>query len=55
MRVDERSNSWSLLAIKMKVRTVVGRGEKSLLKDTGSELHLGRKKKKEEFEGTRRD
>ena len=31
MRVNEGRNSWSLLAIKMKARNVVRRGEKSLL------------------------
>ena len=36
----------SIFAIKTKVRTVVGRGEKSLLGDPGSELHLGREKEK---------
>ena len=51
MRVDEGRNSWSLLAIKkvmmkMKARTVVGRGEESLLNDPGSE------KEKEKHEGS---
>ena len=41
MRVDEGS-SWSLLAIDMKARTVLGRGEKSLVSDPGFELrHIG--------------
>ena len=31
MRVDEGRKRWSLLAIKMKARTVVGRGQKSLI------------------------
>ena len=30
MRADEGRNSWNILAIKQKARTVVGRGEKSL-------------------------
>ena len=39
----------------MKARTVVGRGEKSLLSDLGSELRLGEKKEKEQCEDKRRD
>ena len=43
-RRQKRTNSWwwrwSLLAIKMKARTVVGRGKKSLLNGPGSELLL---------------
>ena len=39
-------NSWNLRATKMKARTVVGRGKKSLLSDPGSELRLGREKEK---------
>ena len=35
-----------IFAIRMKARTVVGKGEKSLLSDTGSELRLGREKGK---------
>ena len=47
MRVDERRiKSLSSLAIKMKARAVVGRGEKSLHSDPGSELRLGREKEK---------
>ena len=48
MRVDEGSNSWSLLATKNKARTAVGKGGKSLLSDPGSELRLqeGRRRKK---------
>ena len=37
---DERRKGRSLLAIKMKARAVVGRGEKSLPSDLGSELRL---------------
>ena len=40
MRIDEGRNNQSILAIKMKARTAVGRGEKSLLNDTGSEIRL---------------
>ena len=42
--VDEGRNSWNLPAITLKARTAVGRGEKSLLSDPGSELRLGREK-----------
>ena len=48
-RVDAgREESANRFAIKMKARVVVGRGEKSLLSDPGSELKLsrGRKTKK---------
>ena len=55
MRVDEGRNSWSLLAIKMKARTVVRRREHSLLGDPGFELGLGREKEKEKFEDNVRD
>ena len=41
MRVDEGRKGWILLAIKMKARTVVGRGEEGPLCDPGSELLLG--------------
>ena len=53
MRVDEGRKGWSLLAIKMKARTIVGRGEKSLLGGPGSELHLEREKEKGECEDNR--
>ena len=46
MRLDEGRNSSSLLAMKMKSRTVVGRGEKSCYRDPGSELRLGRETEK---------
>ena len=36
MRVDEGRAGWSLLAITMDARAVVGRGEKSLLSDPES-------------------
>ena len=45
-RVDDGRKGQSLLAIKMKARTVVGRREKSLLGDPGSESCLGREKEK---------
>lgn len=47
MRGDEGRNSWGLLAMKNNSRTVVGKGEKNLLSDTGSELRLGREKEEE--------
>ena len=31
MRADKRRNKWNLLAIKLKARTVVGGGKRSLL------------------------
>ena len=37
----------TILAIEMEACTVVGRGEKSLLSDPGSELLLTREKEKE--------
>ena len=40
-RVDEGRKCCFFLAIKMKARTVVGRGEKGPLCDPGSELLLG--------------
>ena len=40
-RVDEERNCRILLAIKVKARTVVGRGEEGPLCDAGSELILG--------------
>ena len=43
-RVDEGRKCRNLLAIKTKARTVVGRGEKSLLCDPGSELRLWRER-----------
>ena len=48
MPVDERRKGSNLLAVKMKARTVVGTGEKSVLSDVGSELGLliRRKRKK---------
>ena len=46
MGVDEGRCCWNLLAIKKKARTVVGRGEKSLLRDPGSKLRLGKEKEK---------
>ena len=39
----------------MKARTVVGRGEKSLFSEPGSELRLGKEKEKENCEYNRRD
>ena len=47
MRVDEGRKGSSLLAIKMKARAVVERGEKSLFSGPGSELRLVREKEKE--------
>ena len=47
MRVDEGKNSWSLVAIKTKARTVVGRGKKSLLSDPGFAQRLGKGKEKD--------
>ena len=38
-----------ILAIKMTAHAAVGRGEKSLLGDPGSELRLGREKEKNKF------
>ena len=37
----------SLLAMKMEARTEVGRGEKSLIRDPGSESRLGGEKENE--------
>ena len=37
VRVDEGRNSWSLVAIKMKARAGMGRGENNLLSDPRSE------------------
>ena len=54
MRVDEGRTSWSLPAIKLKARTVVGEREKSLLGDPGSEFRLG-KEEKEKCDDNRRD
>ena len=45
MRVDE-GRKGEFLVIKTKAHTVVGRGEKSLLSDPGSQLRLGREKEK---------
>ena len=53
-RADEGRKGWSLLAMKMKARTVVGTGEKSLLSDPRSELGLGREKGKEKHEESNR-
>ena len=44
MRVDDGRKRSNLLAIKTKPRTVVGRGEKSLLSDPGPELRIRREK-----------
>ena len=44
-RVDEGRKSWIFLAIK-KVHTVVGKGEKGMLRDHGIDLQLGREKEK---------
>lgn len=43
MRVDQGRTDWSLLAMKIKARTIAGRGGKSLraYSDPGSELHPG--------------
>ena len=46
MQADEGRRSWKLLAIKMKARTAVGRWQKSLLSDPGSELCLRRAEEK---------
>ena len=54
MRGDEGRNSWGLLAMKNNSRTVVGKGEKNLLSDTGSELRLGREKEKQTCEDNTR-
>ena len=45
-------DSWSLLAVTMKARTavVIGRGEKSMLSDPGSNLRLGREKRNKKHE-----
>ena len=40
-RVDEGTKCRIILAMKIEARTVVGRGEKSLLSNPGSELRLG--------------
>ena len=45
-RVDDGRKGWSLVAIKMKGRTVVGMGEESLLCYPESELRLGRREKR---------
>ena len=45
-RVDETRKCWIILAIKTKARTVMGRGEKSLLSDPGPEVRVGREKEK---------
>ena len=55
MRVDERRKGGSFLAINTTARTIVGRGQNSLLSAPGSELRLGRKKEKEKCQDTRRD
>ena len=55
MRVDEGRNSWNLLAIKMKARTVVGRGEKSLLVTLDLSYVYGGRKGKKNCDGNRRD
>ena len=55
MRVDEGRKGSSLLAIKNKTRTVMGRGEKSLFRDPGSELYLATEKGKEKCEEMRWD
>ena len=44
MRIDEKIVSWNLLAMEKTVRTVVERGDKSLLSDRGSKNSLGREK-----------
>ena len=49
--VDKGRKGWSLLAMKMRARTVAGRGEDSLLSDPGPELRLGKEKEKEEKVG----
>ena len=41
--------------IELKARIVVGRGEKSLLSDPGSEVRLGREKEKEKRDSSTRD
>ena len=55
MQVDEGRKSWNIFAIKCKARTVVGRGEKSLLYDPGSELRLGQRERKKKGEDNKRD
>ena len=49
MRIDEKIVSWNLLAMEKTVRTVVERGDKSLLSDRGSENSLGREKEEKEI------
>ena len=46
MRANEGRNSSNPVAMKRKACSVVGRGEKSLFSDPGSELRLGREKEK---------
>ena len=50
MRVDDGRNSWNLLGIRTKSRTVVETGERSPLinSDPGSELRLGGRKSRKE-------
>ena len=40
MRVEEGRNCWNLRAIKKKACAVMGKGEKNLCSDRGSELRL---------------
>ena len=54
-RVDEGRKCCTLFAIRVKTRTVVGRGKNRLLSDPGSELRLGRGKEKEKCEENRWD
>ena len=53
MGVDEGRKGCNFLAKNMKACAVVGRGNKSLLGDPGSELHLGRAKQKEKCQDVR--
>ena len=54
MRVDEQKNSPILAAIKMKSRTVVGRGKKSPLSDAGFKSRLLIEREKEKGKKVRR-
>ena len=45
MHADEGRKCCTRPAMETKARTVVGRGEKSLFSDPGSELRIGREKK----------
>ena len=49
MRVDEGRKCRNLLWIKMKARTVAGRGEESLLCDPGSDLRVSWKEREKKM------